>query len=118
VIMPTRRQVRDLVHESHRASAAGGDRVDAADYGAAADRLGIPPGRAYLIATGVPADGSPLSGFAGPVTDDQDALGSRAQALVNSREVNPISRGDVHAWIRRRAFSDASLRTSHDGGRS
>src|ERR1700761_4292306 len=52
--MATRREVQDL--------------LDAGlDYEAAGQRLGIPAGQAYLIATGRPADGS-----AEPATKDDD----------------------------------------------
>jgi hypothetical protein len=70
------------------------------DFEEAGRRLDVPAGRAYLIATGRPADGSTPAG----------GLGSRAQALVNPREVNPTSRGDVHAWMRRLAQGDRSMR--------
>lgn len=85
--MPTEHEVRN---------AAGGT----PDFETAGTLLEIPPGRAYLIATGHPADSS---------TPGHD-LGSRAQALVNPREVNPTSRGDVTAWIRRIAYSDGTMR--------
>jgi hypothetical protein len=42
--VPTREHVRKLLD-------------DGLDYAAAAQRLGIPPGQAYMIATGLPADG-------------------------------------------------------------
>ncbi len=73
-----------------------------ADFEEAGRRLDVPAGRAFLIATGRPADGSTPAG--GP--------GSRAQALVNPREVNPTSRGDVHAWMRRLAQGDPSMRAA------
>lgn len=68
------------------------------------------PGRDYLISIGYPADGSSPGHW----------LGSRAQALVNPREVNPTSRGDVREWMRRQAYRDRSMRagTSAGGGAS
>jgi hypothetical protein len=83
--MPTREQVRSMVGQD-------------GDFQVAARRWRIPAGRAYLIATGRPADAS----------DGRDA---RAQALVNPREVNPTGRGDVRAWMRRRAYADATMRS-------
>jgi hypothetical protein len=62
----------------------------------------IPPGRAYLIDTGYPADSS----------TPRPGLGSRGQALVNPREVNPTGRADVRAWMRRLAQADASMRAT------
>jgi hypothetical protein len=93
--MPTQQQVEKVLSGSR-------------DFAAAAELLRVPPGRAYLIATGRPADSSTPG----------SPLGSRAQALMNPREVNPTSRGDVHAWIRRLAYSDPSMRArgSEPGG--
>ena len=60
-------------------------------------RLGIPPGQAYLIATGTPADD-------GHPTDESPRPGtlSSAQHLVNPPHQNPTSRSAVHEWIARR----------------
>ena len=91
--MPTRQQVRGLVEHGE-------------SYAAIGESLKIPAGQAYLIETGAPADGSSATRPAGAV------LGSRAQALVNPREVTATLRGDVHAWVRRRAYSDSSMRLS------
>ena len=66
--------------------------------------LGIPPGLAYLIATGTPADSSDATGI-----EREGALPSHAQRLVNPREVSITRRPDVQAWARRRA---------HEGGAS
>jgi hypothetical protein len=96
VIMPTERLVRHALRDGHD--------HEGQDYERAAARLGIPPGRAYMIATGRPADGSTPG----------EPLGSRAQSLVNPREVNPTSRDDVHEWLRRMAHSDASMRQGRD----
>lgn len=67
-------------------------------YGAVADRLGIQPGLAYMIATGLPA------------------VGSNSQ----SRE-NPTTNDSVLSWIKQRASTDAPMlraaadRTAHPG---
>lgn len=67
-------------------------------------KLGIPPGQAYLIGTGIPADGG------GTVTRAQrerpGMLPSRSQRLVNPREAPPSSAERVHEWMRARARSD------------
>ena len=46
-------------------------------------------GRAHMIATGVPADGSQAAG--------------NAQRLVNPHHVNPLRKEHVATWIRERA---------------
>ncbi|MBB4919265.1 hypothetical protein [Streptosporangium saharense] len=72
--------------------------------------LGIPPGRAYLIATGVPADGGDT------VTHEQrrrpGMLPSHTQLLVNPREFNPTAHDAVHRWINRRVQADAPMRAA------
>jgi hypothetical protein len=83
--MPTREQVRSMVGQD-------------GNFAGAARRWGIPPGRAYLIATGRAADAA-------------GGVDGRAQALVNPREVNPTGRDDVRAWVKRRAYADASMRS-------
>ena len=74
------------------------------DYGEIGAALGIPPGQAYLIATGLPADGSHA------LTDaDRRRPGfveGSTQHLVNHGPVNPTRREDVLAWVRRRAAAD------------
>jgi hypothetical protein len=60
--------------------------------------LGIPPGRAYLIATGAPADSSDATGI-----EREGALPSHAQRLINPREVSITRRPDIQAWVRHRA---------------
>lgn len=98
--MPTKEQVLRLL--SH-----------GLEYPEVGERLGIAPGQAYLIATGVPADGGDT------VTRRQrlrpGMLPSRTQRLVNPREINPSSRGDVHEWIRRRAWGDPPMQAAARG---
>jgi hypothetical protein len=80
------------------------------DYEDAAERLGVPPGQAYLIATGIPADGGDT------VTAERrrrpGMLPSRSQRLVNPREVNPTHRDDVLDWIRSRLLADEPMRAA------
>ncbi|MFC6017081.1 hypothetical protein ACFP2T_12810 [Plantactinospora solaniradicis] len=70
--------------------------------------LGIPPGQAYLIGTGIPADGG------GTVTRAQrerpGILPSRTQRLVNPREAPPPPAEPVHEWMRSRAHGDQLTR--------
>ncbi|MEV0733140.1 hypothetical protein AB0M79_22675 [Polymorphospora sp. NPDC051019] len=92
--MPDRDQVLRLLDQGN-------------DYVEVGRRLGIPPGQAYLIATGVPADDG--------VTVNRERRGrpgllpSRTQRLVNDREVNPMSSALVREWVRRRAAEDQPM---------
>ena len=90
--MPTQQQVL---------AAAGDER----DYRRAGDWLGIPPGQAYLIATGLPADGGDV--FPLELTGSGVIAGS-TQHLVygNLAVVNPTRQPDVDEWIRKRARAD------------
>jgi hypothetical protein len=75
---------------------------DRPDYRAAAARLGIPAGQAYLIATGIPADGSQ-----GTAPDARPGrLPGPTQQLVNPPPHGPKSDAVVHAWLRARAAKE------------
>ncbi|QYC42385.1 hypothetical protein Nocox_23910 [Nonomuraea coxensis DSM 45129] len=95
--MPSKEQVLRLLAQGHT-------------YGEIARRLDVPAGQAYLVATGIPADGG------GTVTRAQrqrpGMLRAHAQRLVNPRQVNPVVREDVHAWVRRRAWSERAAEES------
>lgn len=94
--MPTREQVRRLLD-------------DGFDYGAVGQRLGIPPGQAYLIATGVPADGSDT------VTEEQAGQPGflpSSQHLANPPHENPTAKESVAVWLRARVGSDEQMRTA------
>lgn len=69
--MPTRAQVEALLSEGH-------------SYQTAGRTLGIPPGQAFMIATGRPAE-----------TEDQ--------ALVNPPHMNPTRKASVIRWVQERA---------------
>jgi hypothetical protein len=72
----------------------------------AAQTLGIKPGLAFMIATGVPADGSGV-----PELDERTGLGpslSSPQALVNPRAHNPLRNDLVEAWVQGRATHELS----------
>lgn len=67
----------------------------------AAQTLGVKPGLAFMVATGVPADGSgvpDLDGRTGP-----GPAPSSPQSLVNPRAHNPLRNDLVEAWVRGRA---------------
>ena len=84
--MPTREQIRRLLE--------GGQ-----DYAAVGRALGIPAGQAYLIATGMPADG----GEQQPPGEAPDGMLPSAQHLVHPPAQNPTRREVVHRWMSRRA---------------
>lgn len=93
--MATREQVRRLVETG-------------VSYDAAATRLGIDPGLAYLIATGLPADGGDT------LTDgDRQRAGfveESTQHLANpDTPENPTRNDTVLGWIKERAHADAQL---------
>lgn len=86
--MPTRPKVTALLEQGRSYEAVGRE-------------LGIPPGQAFMIATGLPADGSDS-----PHPDelrDRPVLPSSSQHLVNPRPHNPTRDDEVIAWVRRRA---------------
>ena len=94
--MPSREQVRQLLD--------GG-----LDYEAAGQRLGIPPGQAYMIATGVPADGGDS------VTEEEahrPGFLPASQGLANPPHENPAARESVRAWLKARAAADEQMRTA------
>jgi hemerythrin superfamily protein len=92
--VPTQQQVLDAL--------GGGT-----DYPAAARRLGIHPGLAYLIATGLPADGSDV--VSGEEQNRPGMLPGSTQHLANPPASKPSPAGVVHAWLRRRAQSDPQM---------
>jgi hypothetical protein len=95
--MPTSDQVRALLD-------------DGRSYETAARELGIAPGLAYMLATGVPADFSDDL-HAGERAARSELVGS-SQQLVNPRQYNPQRNPVVTDWIRRRAAAEL---TGSDG---
>jgi len=94
--VPTREQVRRLLD--------GG-----LDYQAAGRELGIPPGQVYLIATGVPADGSDT------VTEEEakrPGFLPSSQHLANPPHENPTSKDSVAAWLKARVAADGQMRAA------
>lgn len=95
--MPSREQVLQMVRAGR-------------DYDEIGRILGIRPGLAYFIATGLPADGSdtPTSGQA----RRPGALAS-SQRLANPEPAeNPTTKESVIAWIKHRAMSDPPMRAA------
>lgn len=71
------------------------------DWESVGRELGISPGLAYMIASGIPADGS-------DALDRDGRLGagpspSSPQALVNPRSHNPVRNERVEVWVAERA---------------
>ena len=86
--MPTQDQVRELLDNGH-------------SYETAARQLGIPAGQAFMIATGLPADGSDTPS---PEQLDEERLPSgSSQRLVNPPPFNPTRNARVMEWVRQRA---------------
>jgi hypothetical protein len=72
------------------------------------DRLGITAGLAYLIATGVPADGSDT--LTAEQRDDSRLMPGSSQHLANPQSAqNPTERPEILEWIRNRARSDSPM---------
>jgi hypothetical protein len=71
-------------------------------------RLGISPGLAYLIATGIPADGSDT--LAPEDRERPGFLTGSTQHLANRAEpANPTRKPHVLDWVRQRAQSDDAM---------
>ncbi|MEV6644162.1 hypothetical protein [Amycolatopsis sp. NPDC051371] len=79
------------------------------DYAEIGRRLGIPPGLAHLIGTGLPADGGDA-----PSPEERRARGlpPSGQDLSNPRHENPTGREMVHRWIAERVRADAQMRAA------
>jgi hypothetical protein len=86
--MPTRAQVVELLDSGH-------------SYETAARALDIPAGRAYMIATGLPADGGDTP--SPEELRDKRLLPGSSQHLVNPPAVNPTRNRRVMEWVRERA---------------
>ena len=89
-------------------------------YEDAAADLGIPAGQAYMVATGVPADGSD-AGEEVPEEADRPgpaprpgAISGSTQHLVNPPASNPTRQEHVLEWVARRAAVDRQMRSAAD----
>lgn len=94
--MPTRAQVQQLLEKG-------------CDYPEAGRRLGISPGLAYLIATGMPADAGDVPG---PEERSARGLAATSQHLANPRPDNPTSAEVVRRWIAGRVRADDQMRAA------
>ena len=95
--MPTKEQVLALYEASK-------------DYGRVGEALGVPAGRAYLIATGMPADAG--DALAPDELGRPGAIRGSTQHLVHrgAKADDPSTRETAHRWIEHRAASDAPMR--------
>lgn len=84
------------------------------DYHQIAARTGISAGTAYLIATGMPADGS--DSYTPAMRERPGAFRSRSQLLVHPAEENPTEKPEVESWIKERLAADAQMRTAGQTG--
>ena len=87
----TRPHVRELLRQGHTYETAGRE-------------LGIPAGQVYMIATGLPADGS-----GAPAPEELEAkpvLAGSSQHLVNPPPFNPTHKQHIVDWVRERAARD------------
>ena len=91
--MASREQVRELLDRG-------------LDYDQAGERLGIPPGQAYLIATGRPADGGDAPSDSAGRARELPA----SQHLANPPHHNPTTNESVLEWIAARAAADGQMR--------
>jgi hypothetical protein len=86
--MATRAQVAELRALGHSYEAIGRE-------------LGIGPGLALMIGTGLPADSSAAASPA--ELDERDVPHTGTQALVNPPAHNPTRNDDVMRWVQERA---------------
>jgi len=94
--VPTREQVRRLLDTG-------------IGYESAARRLSLHPGLAYLIATGVPADGGDT------LTEEERSapyMMGASQRLVNQPPQNPTTNDQVERWMRARATADFPMQAA------
>jgi hypothetical protein len=94
--MISQHAARELIEENHTYEEAG-------------ERLGVPPGLAYLAATGVPTDSS--DGLA-PDEYDRPGMLTSAQHLSNPRIEQPDRSSHVRAFLSARAKSDSQMQAA------
>lgn len=95
--MPTRESILNLVRSG-------------LSYPQIGERLGVTPGLAYLVATGLPADGGDAPG---PESEKRPgALPTSTQHLSNPKAIVPQRDEETEAWIRERALADPALRAA------
>jgi len=97
--MTTRAQVLQLIESGSTYEDAGA-------------RLGIPPGQAYLVATGIPCDGG--DALAPEDGARPGVLPGSTQGLCNPPPVNPTRHPEAIEWVRRRALVDEPMHAAAD----
>lgn len=97
--MPTKQQVLSLLEEGH-------------DYQAAAQRLDVPPGQAFLVATGVAADGGDISRPASAARPGVPAASTQHLVFPRVPTVSPTASREVREWMVARAATDAPMRAA------
>ncbi len=101
--MPTRDQVRALLDSGM-------------DYEEVGLRLGVHPGLAFMIATGLPADGSDNLRPRG-LPEHVALAGSSTQHLANpTKPENPTRKQHVLDWVKQRALADAQMQRAATPG--
>jgi hypothetical protein len=83
--------------------------VQGHDYSEIARRFGVPAGQAYLIATGMPADGADTYTEA---ERQRPGVLPSAQHLLGTAAENPTSKESVANWIKSRVAADAQMQTA------
>ncbi len=86
--MPTREQLSELLDQGH-------------SYETAARALNIPAGQAFMIATGLPADGG--GALAPKELAQRRVLPGSSQHLIGAPVFNPTRSARVIEWVRERA---------------
>lgn len=92
-LVATRAQVIELLEQGHT-------------YETLARELGIPAGRAFMLATGLPADGSDAP--SPEELEGKPVLPGSSQHLVNPPALNPTRNARVLEWVRERAARELS----------
>jgi hypothetical protein len=88
--------------------------ADGYSWQSAAKELRISPGLAFLIRTGVPADGSGTPEISTPPLPGLSL--SSPQELVNPRGQNPLRHEGAAAWVTRRAKRELTPHIGDGGG--
>jgi len=86
------------------------------DYHEISRRTGVSAGTAYLIATGMPADGG--DSYTQEMRERPGAFQSRSQLLVHTAEHNPTKKPEVLAWVKGRVAADAQMRSARHATQS
>jgi hypothetical protein len=84
----SREQVKELLKEGHSYETAGGE-------------LGISPGQAFMIATGLAADGSTAP--TPQELEEKPVLPGSSQHLSNPPAFNPTRKDHILEWVQERA---------------